>query len=117
MQAQYYSYRSLLLFKLMKESPLATRESMRLLRALLPVLGILGVLLRNEWFKTRKRLAFWLALGFFSFITFMNHAQGFFESDEDFALPQVWGSVFGQDMTFTARSNAVHGQARQLAKL
>jgi len=42
-QAQYYSYRSLLLYKLIKESPLPHRESRKLLRLLVPVLGILGI--------------------------------------------------------------------------
>ncbi len=56
-----------------------------------------GVLLRNEWFKTRKRAAFWLGLGFFAFITFMNHGQGFFEGEADFRLPDVWRDVFGDE--------------------
>ena len=42
-QAQYYSYRSLLLFKLMKESPLAYRETLRIMRLLVPAFGILGI--------------------------------------------------------------------------
>ena len=41
--AQYYSYRSLLLFKLMKESPLPYRETLGLMRLLQPVLGIIGI--------------------------------------------------------------------------
>lgn len=58
---------------------------------------IWGVLLWNEWFKTRKRVAFWLGLGFFVFITFMNHGQGFFEGEADFRLPEIWGDVFSGD--------------------
>jgi choline dehydrogenase-like flavoprotein len=42
-QAQMFSYRSLLTFKLMKELPLAYRESLRLLRLLLPSFAILGI--------------------------------------------------------------------------
>lgn len=42
-QAQMFSYRSLLTFKLMKELPLAYRESLRLLRLLLPCFAILGI--------------------------------------------------------------------------
>jgi len=42
-QAQYYSYRSLLLFKLMKEAPIGHREARAILRRLQPVLGILGI--------------------------------------------------------------------------
>lgn len=42
-QAQVFSYRSLLTFKLMKELPLPYRESLRMLRVLLPNFAILGI--------------------------------------------------------------------------
>jgi choline dehydrogenase-like flavoprotein len=42
-QIQLFSYRSLLTFKLLKESPLPYREGLRVMRALTPLLGILGV--------------------------------------------------------------------------
>jgi hypothetical protein len=42
-QAQLFSYRSLLTFKLMKESPLPYREGLRLLRVLIPKFAILGI--------------------------------------------------------------------------
>lgn len=42
-QLQLYSYRSLLLFKLVKESPLAARESLRLMRALSEYYVIVGL--------------------------------------------------------------------------
>jgi len=42
-QAQLFSYRSLLTFKLMKELPLAYRESLRILRLLIPTFAILGI--------------------------------------------------------------------------
>jgi choline dehydrogenase-like flavoprotein len=42
-QAQVFSYRSLLTFKLMKELPLAYRESRRLLQVLMPKFAILGI--------------------------------------------------------------------------
>ncbi len=42
-QAQLFSYRSLLTFKLMKELPLAYRESLRILRLLIPSLAILAI--------------------------------------------------------------------------
>ncbi|MDE2879907.1 MAG: hypothetical protein OXT63_12660 [Gemmatimonadota bacterium] len=58
-----------------------------------------GVLLRNEWFKARKRLAFWIALGFYAFFTLMNHAQPFLERGEGFRLPSIWVSVFGDEST------------------
>lgn len=43
LQAQLFSYRSLLTFKLMKEVPLAARQSLRLLRVLMPSFAILGI--------------------------------------------------------------------------
>lgn len=42
-QAQYFSYRSLLTFKLLKESPLSFRDSLILMRTLTPLFGILGI--------------------------------------------------------------------------
>lgn len=42
-QAQVFSYRSLLTFKLMKESPLDYRDTLRIMRSLIPYLSILGI--------------------------------------------------------------------------
>ncbi|MFA6045830.1 MAG: GMC oxidoreductase [Phycisphaerales bacterium] len=42
-QLQFYSYRSLLLFKLLKETPLALTHSRRIFQALLPSLSLLGI--------------------------------------------------------------------------
>jgi hypothetical protein len=42
-QVQYYTYRSLLTFKLLKEAPLAHREALRIMRLLGPAFGILGI--------------------------------------------------------------------------
>ena len=42
-QAQLFSYRSLLTFKLMKEFPLPLRESLRILRLLIPYFAVLGI--------------------------------------------------------------------------
>ncbi|MDQ3605984.1 MAG: GMC family oxidoreductase, partial [Gemmatimonadota bacterium] len=42
-QTQFYSYRSLLTFKLLKEVPLPFREGLRVMRLLMPLLGILGI--------------------------------------------------------------------------
>ena len=42
-QAQVFSYRSLLTFKLMKELPLAARQSRRMLQVLMPCFAILGI--------------------------------------------------------------------------
>jgi hypothetical protein len=41
--AQYYTYRSLLMFKLLKESPLPFREGIEMMRLLMPLFGILGI--------------------------------------------------------------------------
>ncbi|WP_425155454.1 hypothetical protein [Candidatus Palauibacter sp.] len=58
---------------------------------------VFGVLLRNEWFKARKRLALWIALGFYAVGVFGSHAYPFFQRSEDFRLPEIWGAVFGAD--------------------
>lgn len=58
-----------------------------------------GVLLRNEWFKARKRVAFWIALGFYAFFTLMNHGRPFLERSDGFRLPDIWADVFGGDST------------------
>ena len=42
-QAQVFSYRSLLTFKLMKETPLPYREALRILRVIIPKFAILGI--------------------------------------------------------------------------
>jgi hypothetical protein len=43
LQAHLFSYRSLLTFKLMKEVPLGYRQSLRVLRLLMPSFAILGI--------------------------------------------------------------------------
>jgi choline dehydrogenase-like flavoprotein len=43
LQAQVFSYRSLLTFKLMKEAPIAYREARRLLQVMMPNFAILGI--------------------------------------------------------------------------
>lgn len=60
---------------------------------------VFGVLLRNEWFKARKRVAFWIALGFYAFFTLMNHGQPFLERSDGFRLPDIWTDVFGDEST------------------
>ncbi len=42
-QTQFYSYRSLLAFKLLKEVPLGCRNALRVLRVLMNAIGILGI--------------------------------------------------------------------------
>ncbi len=58
---------------------------------------VFGVLLRNEWFKARKRIVLWMALGFYALVTFMDKAYSFFERSEGFRLPDIWASVFRDD--------------------
>jgi hypothetical protein len=43
LQAQVFSYRSLLTFKLMKEAPIAFLEARRMLQAMMPNFAILGI--------------------------------------------------------------------------
>ena len=43
LQSQVFSYRSLLTFKLMKETPLAYREARKILQAMMPDFAILGI--------------------------------------------------------------------------
>ncbi len=50
------------------------------------------LLLRNEWFKARKRLSLWLPLGFYAGIAFLMYGEDFFL--DRIALPGVWSTVF-----------------------
>ena len=63
--------------------------------------GVWRVLVRNEWFKARRRLAFLVTYGLFSFITLMEHGGDLrrARTSEDFtyALPRAWSSVFTDD--------------------
>ncbi len=52
-QVQVFSYRSLLTFKLIKESPFGHRDSLRLLRLLTPYFAILGIHHRDRPSPTR----------------------------------------------------------------
>jgi hypothetical protein len=54
-QAQYYPYRSLLLYRLLKESPLPYRESLRLVNAVVPAFGIW--LIQHEDFQGTRKFA------------------------------------------------------------
>lgn len=59
-----------------------------------------ATLLRNEVLKARKRLAFWVTLGLFAFITAMEHGEDWYRAMRDpersFALPVAWASVFSE---------------------
>lgn len=62
--------------------------------------GVWLVLMRVEWFKARRRLAFLVTLGLFSFVTLADHGGSYSRArrSEDFthALPDAWGSVFSE---------------------
>lgn len=62
--------------------------------------GVWRVLFANEWFKLRKRTAFWLTLGFFAFIATMANGEEFYRARNDpertFALPGAWAEVIGE---------------------
>ena len=68
-----------------------------------PALGprVWGILLRNEWFKARRRPAFYITLGFFAFVTLMENGDSFLRARRDadftFGLPEAWSSVFSSD--------------------
>ncbi|WP_419948381.1 hypothetical protein [Candidatus Palauibacter sp.] len=59
-----------------------------------------GILLRNEWFKARKSLAFRLPLGFYAFWVFVNHANAFFRDEDSVRFPEIWSSIFGVGTPF-----------------
>lgn len=65
--------------------------------------GVYGVLFRNEWFKTRHRLAFLVTLALFAFIHVMDFGDNVLRArrDEDytFGLPESWSSIFSGDST------------------
>ncbi|MFQ5747330.1 MAG: hypothetical protein ACE5HF_08955 [Gemmatimonadota bacterium] len=71
----------------------------------------LGTLLRNEVLKLGKRPAFWVIMGFFTFVTLMDLGEEFYEAMKDpsdpFALPASWGQIFGQPMVVGAIFAAV----------
>lgn len=68
-----------------------------------PALGprVWGVLVRNEWFKARHRVAFMVTLAFFAFIHVMETADSVLtarrEADRDFSLPRAWTDVFSDN--------------------
>lgn len=98
--------------------------------------GIWPVLLRNEWFKARHRLAFVVTLALFAFINVMESGgsawRAMREDDVTHALPDAWSSIFGNDSMFllifasiavimlasseftwrTARQNVIDGLAK-----
>ena len=69
--------------------------------------GVWSVLVRNEWFKARRRLAFLVTFGLFTFIHVMEHGGDLrrARNDEDFtyALP-----VMGQIISLGINSLEIH---------
>jgi len=63
--------------------------------------GVSRVLLRNEMLKMWKRLATWVTLGFFAFITFMDLGGDFWSAqikgEGSFALPDAWPAILSED--------------------
>ena len=63
--------------------------------------GVWAVLIRNEWFKARHRLAFAVTLAFFAFIHVMETADEVLgareREDQSYGLPGAWGDVFTED--------------------
>ena len=59
-----------------------------------------GILLRNEWFKARKSMAFRLPLGFYACWVLMNHANAFFRREDGFGFPDIWSRIFGVGTPF-----------------
>ena len=64
-------------------------------------MSVISILFRNEMIKMLKRLAFWVTLGFFSFIMVMQHGQNYSRAAGDpsrpFALPDAWRQIVTGD--------------------
>ena len=60
------------------------------------------ILLRNEWQKAWKRMAFLLPLGFFLFVNVMGFGSSYYDARNDpersFALPEAWSEILSQDI-------------------
>lgn len=58
------------------------------------------ILLRNEWFKARKRLASWVTFGAFVLIAGLgfgsNYLQARGDADRVYALPGAWPEILGE---------------------
>jgi len=71
----------------------------------------LRVVLGNEMLKMRKRPAFWITIGFFTFVTLMDLGEEFYAALKDpsdpFSLPTAWVEILGQQMVVGAIFAAV----------
>ena len=65
--------------------------------------GVWLVLFRNEWFKTRHRLAFVVTWAFFAFVHTMEHGGDAYRAlgdpERTHALPEAWNQIFGGNST------------------
>jgi ABC-type transport system involved in multi-copper enzyme maturation permease subunit len=63
--------------------------------------GVWRLLLRNEWFKARRRVAFLVTLALFAFINLMDHGGDYLRARRDpeftYALPGAWQGIFSDD--------------------
>lgn len=63
--------------------------------------GVWMVLLRNEWFKARHRLAFVVTLSLYALINVMEHGGEAYQArtndERSYGFPQAWSSIFGDD--------------------
>ena len=63
--------------------------------------GVWRLLLRTEWFKARRRLAFLVTLALFAFINLMDHGGEYMRARRDpeftYALPGAWQGIFADD--------------------
>ena len=63
-----------------------------------------AILLKNEVLKARKRVAFWVTLGLFSFIvgatTLDRVRAAMSDSDRPFSIPEAWPAILGDPSQF-----------------
>jgi ABC-type transport system involved in multi-copper enzyme maturation permease subunit len=63
--------------------------------------GVWLVLLRNEWFKARHRLAFVVTLSLYALINVMEHGGQAYQArtneDRSYGFPEAWSAIFADD--------------------
>lgn len=63
-------------------------------------MSTLGVLARNEFLKTRKRPAFWVALGLFTVLDGLGFGGELYTAltrpEREFSLPGAWNNILGE---------------------
>ena len=68
--------------------------------------GVWLVLLRNEWFKARHRLAFVVALAMYAFITVMEHASSVMSARNH--VQAVWRATMPKRKSGSPRRSQYH---------